>query len=76
VRIGLHTGEVVGRGGDITGMAVHIRARVASAAAGDEVLVSRTVRDLVIGSGFTFTSRGSHHLKGVPGEWDLFTVDR
>jgi class 3 adenylate cyclase/pimeloyl-ACP methyl ester carboxylesterase len=75
VRIGIHTGEVVQQGADISGMAVHIGARVTALASGDEVLASGTVRDMVIGSGFTFTARGRHQLKGVPGDWELFSVD-
>jgi class 3 adenylate cyclase len=75
VRIGIHTGEVVRQGADVSGVAVHIGARVSALASGDEVLVSGTVRDMVIGSGFTFTSRGRHQLKGVPGDWELFSVD-
>jgi class 3 adenylate cyclase len=74
VRVGLHTGEVEMRGGDIGGLAVHIGARVAAIAEGGEVLVSRTVTDLVAGSGIEFADRGMHHLKGVPGEWQLFAV--
>ncbi|HVE74341.1 MAG TPA: adenylate/guanylate cyclase domain-containing protein [Mycobacteriales bacterium] len=74
VRAGLHTGECEVRGDDVGGLAVHIGARVASLAAPDEVLVSSTLKDLVIGSGITFEERGSHALKGVPGEWRLFSV--
>jgi pimeloyl-ACP methyl ester carboxylesterase/class 3 adenylate cyclase len=72
VRSGLHTGECELRGDDIGGIAVHIGARVAALAQAREVLVSSTVKDLVNGSGITFESRGSHALKGVPGEWMLF----
>jgi len=74
VRAGLHTGEVEARGHDIGGIAVHIGARVASAAAAGEVLVSRTVADLVAGSRLEFEDRGEHELKGVPGRWQLFAV--
>ena len=74
VRCGVHTGEVEIRGADIGGIGVHIAARVEAQAGPDEVLVSRTVRDLVVGGGFTFTSRGVHQLKGVPDEWELFAV--
>jgi class 3 adenylate cyclase/pimeloyl-ACP methyl ester carboxylesterase len=74
VRCGVHTGELQRDGRDITGMAVHIGARVGSAAGPGEVLVSRTVRDLVVGSGLSFSSRGEHQLKGVPGGWELFAV--
>ena len=61
-------------GDKIGGIAVHIGARVAARAAADEVLVSNTVKDLVAGSGIGFQSRGTHTLKGVPGEWPLFVV--
>ena len=74
VRVGLHSGEVVFESGDVTGMAVHIGARVSAIAEPGEVVVSQTVRDMVIGSGFEFVSRGKHELKGVPGEWDLYRV--
>jgi pimeloyl-ACP methyl ester carboxylesterase len=74
VRAGLHTGEVEVRGDDVGGIAVHIAARVQAAAAPGEVLVSRTVSDLVVGSGIGFADRGAHALKGVPGEWQLFAV--
>jgi class 3 adenylate cyclase len=72
IRGGLHTGECVLRGDDIGGIAVHIAARIASKASAREVLVSNTVKDLVYGSGITFSDRGAHVLKGVPGEWRLF----
>ena len=74
VRAGLHTGECEVRGDDIGGIAVHIGARVSALAGADEVLVSSTLRDLVIGSGLEFDDRGAHELKGVPGEWRLFAV--
>ena len=74
VRTGLHTGECELIGGNIGGIAVHIRARVATAANPDEVIVSSTVKDLVAGSGIKFANRGLHTLKGVPEEWHLFTV--
>jgi len=74
VRAGLHTGECELIGDDVGGMAVNIGARVAGLAAGGEVLVSRTVRDLVVGSGIEFEDRGAHELKGVPGAWELFAV--
>jgi class 3 adenylate cyclase len=74
VRVGLHTGECEVRGDDIGGIAVHIGARVSALAGPNEVLVSTTLRDLVIGSGLEFDDRGSHELKGVPGEWRLFAV--
>ncbi|HMF05386.1 MAG TPA: adenylate/guanylate cyclase domain-containing protein [Acidimicrobiia bacterium] len=75
VRAGLHTGEVETRGDDISGIAVHLAARVAAAAGAGEVLVSRTVVDLVAGSGLSFAPRGARTLKGVPGEWELFAVE-
>jgi pimeloyl-ACP methyl ester carboxylesterase len=71
VRAGLHTGEVELQGDDIAGIAVHIGARVAALAGAGEVLVTSTVRDLVAGSGIEFTERGTHALKGVPGEWTI-----
>lgn len=74
IRTGLHTGEVESMGDNIGGLAVHIGARVAALAAGGEVLVSRTVTDLVAGSGIEFEDRGEHELKGVPGTWKLFAV--
>ncbi len=74
VRAGLHTGECEVRGDDIGGIAVHIGARVSALAGPNEVLVSSTLRDLVIGSGLEFEERGAHALKGVPGEWHLFAV--
>ena len=74
VRQGLHTGECQILGDKLTGLAVHIAARVASSAAGGEILVSGTVRDVVARSGVALESRGSHTLKGVPGEWALFAV--
>jgi class 3 adenylate cyclase len=74
VRAGLHTGECELRGDDIGGIAVHIGARVGALAGPNDVLVSSTLRDLVIGSGLKFEDRGAHELKGVPGEWRLFEV--
>jgi class 3 adenylate cyclase len=74
VRAGLHTGECEIRGDDIGGIAVHIGARVSALAGPNDVLVSSTLRDLVIGSGLEFEDRGAHSLKGVPGEWRLFAV--
>jgi class 3 adenylate cyclase len=75
VRVGVHTGEVEIRDGSLSGVAVHIGARVAGVAGSGEVLVSSTVKDLVAGSGIAFVDRGIHPLKGVPGEWRLFAVD-
>jgi class 3 adenylate cyclase len=74
VRAGVHTGECELIGDDVGGMAVHIGARVAAHAAPGEVLVSSTVKDLVVGSGIEFADRGTHELKGVPGEWRLLAV--
>jgi class 3 adenylate cyclase len=74
IRAGLHTGEVELRGDDVGGIAVHIGARVAAVAGAGEVLVSRTVKDLVAGSGILFTDRGTFTLKGVPDEWQLYAV--
>jgi class 3 adenylate cyclase len=74
LRAGLHTGEVELRGQDVAGVAVHIAARVSALAVAGEVLVSRTVTDLVAGSGIGFEDRGDHQLKGVPGTWRLFSV--
>ena len=74
VRAGLHTGECEIRGDGIGGIGVHIGARVSALAGPNDVLVSSTLRDLVIGSGLEFEERGAHQLKGVPGEWRLFAV--
>ncbi len=75
IRAGLHTGECETMADDIGGMAVHIGARVSAAAAPGEILVSGTVKDLVVGSRLRFTDRGTHELKGVPGSWWLFALD-
>ena len=74
VRAGLHTGEFELVPGDLGGIAVHIAARVSAEAGAGEVLVSSTVKDLVVGSGISFDERGEHVLKGVPGTWRLFAV--
>lgn len=74
VRAGAHTGECEQRGNDLAGLTVHIAARVAALAASGEVLVSRTVRDLVAGSELRFVNRGEHVLKGVPDSWQLFAL--
>jgi class 3 adenylate cyclase len=74
VRSGLHTGEVEQRGNDVGGLAVHIAARVEALGGSGEVLVTRTVKDLVVGSGIAFAEHGTHDLKGVPEPWQLFTV--
>ncbi len=74
IRGGVHTGELELRGDDVAGIAVHIAARVEALARPGEVLVSRTVVDLVAGSGIEFDDRGEHELKGVPGKWGIFAV--
>ena len=74
VRAGLHTGELEVMDGDLGGLAVHIAARVMNRASPSEVLVSGTVKDLVVGSGIEFDDRGAHELRGVPGEWRLYAV--
>jgi class 3 adenylate cyclase len=74
IRAGIHTGECEVSGEKVAGVAVHIGARVAGEARGGEVLVSRTVKDLVAGSGLVFADRGTHQLKGVPDEWQLFAA--
>jgi class 3 adenylate cyclase len=76
VRAGLHTGECELIGEKVGGIAVHMCARVAANAAPGEVLVSRTVKDLVAGSGIQFVDRGVRCLKGIPDEWQLFAVKR
>jgi class 3 adenylate cyclase len=75
VRAGLHTGEIELIGDGVAGIAVHIGARVAALAGADEVLVSSTVKDLVAGSTLSFTERGTHDLKGVPGSWRIYRVE-
>ena len=74
LRVGVHTGECERIRDDLAGMAVHVAARIGAAAAPGETLVSRTVSDLVAGSGFNFATRGTHQLKGVPGEWELLAA--
>jgi class 3 adenylate cyclase len=74
VRSGLHTGEIEILDNDVSGIAVHIGARVSATAGPGEVLVSGTVKDLVVGSGIPFEDRGEHELKGVPGTWRLYAV--
>ncbi len=75
IRSGLHTGECEVMRDDVGGIAVHIGARVMGEAKAGEVLVSSTVRDLVVGSGIGFVERGTHELRGIPGEWRLFATD-
>jgi class 3 adenylate cyclase len=72
VRIGVHTGEVELAENDVRGIAVHIASRVAHIGGADDVLVSRTVKDLVAGSGIKFEDFGMHTLKGIPEEWQIF----
>jgi class 3 adenylate cyclase len=74
LRVGIHTGECDIRGDDLGGLAVHIAARVGASARAGEVLVSSTVKDLVVGSGLEFKDRGEHELKGVPGSWRLYAL--
>jgi pimeloyl-ACP methyl ester carboxylesterase/class 3 adenylate cyclase len=74
IRAGIHTGECERRGKDVSGITVHIAARIAAQAGADETLVSGTVKDLVVGSNCAFAAAGSHVLKGVPGDWALFHV--
>jgi len=74
LRAGLHTGEVERRGNDVAGIGVHVGARVAALAGPSEVLTSATVRDLVLGSEFTFEDRGRHTLKGLDGEFQILAA--
>ncbi len=74
VRTGIHTGEIEIRGGDVGGIAVHLAARIMAKANAGEILVSNTVKDLVIGSDIQFEGRGTHHLRGIEGEWQLYSV--
>jgi class 3 adenylate cyclase len=74
IRAGIHTGEIELRGEDVSGIGVHIAARVAALADAGELLVSRTVKDLVAGSEYAFASRGAHRLRGIPERWELLSV--
>jgi class 3 adenylate cyclase len=74
LRTGIHAGEIEMRGVDVSGLAVHLASRVMSAASPGEILVSRTVRDLVVGSGIAFSDRGPHRLKGIEDDWQLYSV--
>jgi class 3 adenylate cyclase len=74
MRVGIHTGECERKNGDLAGIAVHIGARIGALAQPGEVLVSSTVKDLVIGSELRFLDRGTHTLKGVPGPWQLYAL--
>jgi class 3 adenylate cyclase len=75
IRAGLHTGEVELHGADVRGIAVHLGARIAASAGPGEILASRTVKDLTVGSGITFTDTGVHTFKGIPDQWQLFRVE-
>jgi class 3 adenylate cyclase len=74
LKVGVHTGRCELSDGDVTGIAVHVAARVLAAAEAGEVLVSGTIRDVLLGSEFKFEDRGRHQLKGVDGEWPLVAV--
>jgi class 3 adenylate cyclase len=74
VRAGVHTGEIDPGGEDISGLAINVGARVAALANGGEVLVSSTVKDLVLGSALGFDDRGMHTLKGIPEPWHLYAL--
>ncbi|HLM18550.1 MAG TPA: hypothetical protein VK549_12070 [Acidimicrobiia bacterium] len=76
IRAGVHTGEVEVRGEQIGGLTVHIGARVAALGEGGDLLVSSTVKELMAGSGLTFRDQGEHVLKGVPGSWRIYAVER
>jgi class 3 adenylate cyclase/pimeloyl-ACP methyl ester carboxylesterase len=76
LRAGIHTGEVERTSDDVLGIGVHVAARVMGRAGPEEILTSRTVRDLAAGSGIVFADRGHHGLKGIPGEWDIYAVTR
>ena len=75
IRAGIHTGECEKRGKELSGIAIHIASRILGEAGDEEILVSNTVKDLVVGSGIAFTPHGEAFLKGVPGTWQLFAVD-
>lgn len=76
IRMGVHTGEVEVRGDDVGGLAVHLASRVMDMAQPGEILVSRTVKDLVVGANLSFEDRGFHKLKGFESRWQLFSVSR
>ena len=75
LRTGLHTGECERRGDDLSGLAVHLAARIMAEAAPQTLAASQTVKDLVVGSGIEFDALGTRKMKGIPGEWNLFTID-
>ena len=72
IRAGMHTGEVELEGDAVRGITVHIAARVSSLGGPNEVLVSQTIKDMLVGSGFTFEDAGEHELKGVPNRWRIY----
>ena len=74
LRQGIHVGEIERRGSDVGGIAVNLAARLQAAAGAGEVIVSRVVADLVVGSGIKFEDRGEHELKGIPGSWQVLEV--
>jgi class 3 adenylate cyclase len=74
IRAGIHTGECESTNGELSGLALHIAARIADIAPAREIIVSRTVKDLVAGSGLAFEDFGVHALKGVPDDWQLYRV--
>ena len=74
LRAGVHAGEVARSGDDVAGVAVHIAARIMALADVGEILVSRTVRDLVVGSELRFNDRGAHDLEGIPEPWNVYSV--
>ena len=74
IRAAIHTGECEWLDNDLSGIAVNLCSRLLDHAGADETVASRTVRDLAVGSGFEFENRGQHQLKGIPGDWDLFSV--
>ncbi len=74
MRVGVHTGECEVRGDDLGGLAVHIAARAGAVAGAGEVVVSQAVHSLTAGAGITFVENGSHVLKGIPGEWTLYSA--
>jgi class 3 adenylate cyclase len=76
IRAGVHAGEVEVRGTDVGGIAVHVTARVCAEAGPGEVVVSRTIQDVVAGSGLLFEERGDHELRGIAGRWRLFDLVR
>ncbi len=74
LRVGIHTGEVEIVGDDVAGIAVHLASRISALAGAGEIYVSRTVKDLVIGSTIEFEGRVTHQLKGIPDEWEILSV--